>query len=71
MEKEFIIIIMEIPMKDLGKMINVKEKQFFILIMEIEKWVIILMEIKLESMLLFLMKEMSLLKYFKNLINNF
>ena len=36
MEREFIIIIMEIPMKDLGKMINVKEKQFIIIVMVIE-----------------------------------
>ena len=66
MEKEFIIIIMEILTKDNGKMINAKEKLLYILIMEIEKWVTIQMEIKLENMLLFLIVEMFLLKYFKN-----
>ena len=59
MEKEFIILVMEILMKDNGKMVNMKEKRFFILIMEIEKWETILMEIKLENMLHFQLMEMS------------
>ena len=59
MEKEVIILVMEILMKDNGKMVNMKEKRFFILIMEIEKWETILMEIKLENMLHFQLMEMS------------
>ena len=43
MEKEFIILIMEIDMKEIIEVIKGKEKVFIIIIMVIEKWVITLM----------------------------
>ena len=68
MVKVYIIIIMEIHMMDNGIMINAKEKGFFILVTEIEKWEIILQVMKLENMSHFLMMEMSLLKFINKYI---
>ena len=55
-------------MMDNGIMINAKEKGFFILVMEIEKWEIILQVMKSENMSHFLMMEMSLLKFINKYI---
>ena len=43
MEKEFIILIMEIDMRVILKMKISKDKEYFIIIMAIEKWVIIIL----------------------------
>ena len=48
-------------MKEIGKMINKKEKEYIILRMVIEKWEIIIMVNKLESMLNFILMEIFLL----------
>ena len=50
MEKEFFILIMVKDLKGIGKIIRQREKEFIIIIMVIEKWVIILMAKRLESM---------------------
>ena len=49
-EKEFIILIMEIDMKEILKMVKEMEEELCIIQMEIGKWVIIQMMKKLENM---------------------
>ena len=54
-EKENIIIIMVIDMKEIGKMIKEKEKVYIIIKMVIGQWEIIIITKRLECMLPFIL----------------